>query len=284
MSFRWEAIQEQKTWRPDVEALSAVNFKHDTRMSLPQLDEFAHAAQHRQSNVHDAGFTPRSNLTEYSARQLPKMFGDCGVAGMALANLHGFETWMGISLSDWVDLHQREGDACGQLLKLMKQYHSVATGHYAGNPDFMSVMILVSMELWVACDKIATSACSLLEEYCPGVSRAPLQNLLLPFKDRMDRLHCVEEYLARRSRSLHQSSELVRATDSPNGFAARYFDQSPDHQALRTDISKRATAARTSELEELNQLQTRHNTLMTQHREKICNGPVQHVIETMAIV
>jgi len=95
-------IQEDNAWRPEVGALSALNFEQDIWMGLTQPDEFIAAAQSRQSDVHDTGFTPMSDMIHYKARDLPTIFGGRSSRGVILANLHAFEGWVGTFLWDWV--------------------------------------------------------------------------------------------------------------------------------------------------------------------------------------
>lgn len=95
-------------------------------------------------------FAPRSDLVDYDDCELPQTLGDRNDAGVALADLHRFEAWIARHLRDWVELHRRDGAACGPLLTLMKKYHVSATSLYKGNPESMSIMMLVSTELWMA--------------------------------------------------------------------------------------------------------------------------------------
>ena len=81
--------------------------------------------------------------------------------------------------------------ACGDLAQLIYRYHTTAVRYYSDNPEAMSIMVLVLLELWTAVDDIAISICPLLKEYSPGIPHEPLQNLLLPFNDQMERLQWV---------------------------------------------------------------------------------------------
>ena len=87
----------------------------------------------------------------------------------------------------------------------------------------------------------------------------------------MTRLQSVEEHLVTRARAPRPPRKIFETTDSPNGFGARYFDQSVDLQALMQTIVDRATQARKSKLDELERLKARYQTLMTQFHQVHCD-------------
>ena len=271
MSQRWIAIQQQNGRSADLAALPALDFDRDCSMSISQLDEFIVGITNRQTVARGTDFQPASDVIDYSGGALPSGFGNRSKEEVVIQNLHGFETWVVQDLPGWLEIHKSDARACGQLANLIQQYHSIAEQYYAKNPESMSLMVLVLLELWVGCDRVAASICSLLGEYHPGVPVQHLQNLLLPFEGQMERLHCVEEYLVTRARAPRPSREIFEITDSPNCFGARYFDQSGDLQALMQTIVDRATQARNSKLEELEELKARYQTLMTQYRQAQCD-------------
>ena len=103
------------------------------------------------------------------------------------------------------------------------------------------MLVLTVFELWLACDKLATGICPLLNQYNPGIPLGPLQNLVFPCKEQMARLCRIEEYIANRSRNCRFTwRRLFIDVGSSDCFSVRYFDQSQEHQALHSRIESRA--------------------------------------------
>ncbi|EGP82392.1 uncharacterized protein MYCGRDRAFT_51670 [Zymoseptoria tritici IPO323] len=267
ISNRWSSIQDHEKHSIDLSTLSTLDFERDIQLSLPELDDFIEATKRRKSQAYNFFVHMKSDLIIYDAHVLPEALGVSG--DTTVQNLHGFETWMGSNLSDWVQEHKNDFGACGQLGALMKRYHSLAMVHYSANPEAISMMVLVTLELWVACDKIATRSCSLLDKYDPGIPEELLQNLLLPLRQQMDRLSSVENYLMERSQSRRPSTMLFSNSDD-ECFAARYFDQSATHQALHQRILEKATKARSNKIDELRRLQEDYARLMRLHSQSCC--------------
>ena len=58
-------------------------------------------------------------------------------------------------------------EACVELEILANKYSCNALTTYAGNPELLSVMLLTTIELWVALDKIAIKETPMLADYSP---------------------------------------------------------------------------------------------------------------------
>jgi hypothetical protein len=93
-------------------------------------------------------------------------------------------------------------------------------------------MVLVSIEIWICCDLIATSVCPLLNDYDPQIPIDPLQNLLLPFAGQMRRLTLAEEYLVSRKNWSHLNHHMYQVIGDARSFPVRYFDGYPEHSCF----------------------------------------------------
>jgi hypothetical protein len=133
-------------------------------------------------------------------------------------------------------------------------------------------MLLAILELWVACDEGATAMLPLLCEYNPGVNQDIFQNLLLPFKSQMDRLHAVENYLqARVYEATLPYTELFINLESPTSFAVKYFDTCAEQQTTLDRILKLAAQEREAKVKELHTKQTTYSRLMDQYSNSECD-------------
>lgn len=151
--------------------------------------------------------------------------------GETYLHLKDFELWVQHFLNDWLNVNLEENNACSVLATLLKRYTSVASKAYEDIPEARSLMILTSMELWIALDKRALRDCKLLQDYDPEFPISLLDPLLLPKKSQMERLLCVEQYLdGRRAASVSGSPSIFRSIDKKESFAVRYSDRSSRHK------------------------------------------------------
>ncbi|KAF4634555.1 hypothetical protein G7Y89_g3550 [Cudoniella acicularis] len=154
------------------------------------------------------------------------------------------------------------------LAKLIGSYHSTAKAVYLNNPESLSIMLLTMMELWVACDRSATTIYPLLLDYRTGFPQGLLDPLVLPKREQMNRLSKVENYLAgRRSRATKGPPwELsVNGSISEDSFAVRYYDSSDDHRSLHHLITMRAKTMKAKKLEELESQKHEYDRLMREY-------------------
>ena len=136
----------------------------------------------------------------------------------------------------WVGQVTNNDEACEKLEILADKYSSRGLETYANNPELLSVMLLTTIELWVALDKIAIKAIPMLADYSPEVPTSLLEYLLLSKTASLHRLRRAHEYLSHRhSRSRSQWS-VFSSTTSVNSFAVRFYRQSSHLQHLKTRI------------------------------------------------
>lgn len=83
------------------------------------------------------------------------------------------------SLNDWLRANMKRQDAVIALAALIDTYTSIASLAYKDMPEEISLMLLTSMDLWVALDKCALHHCTLLRDYTLGFSPSLFESLLL---------------------------------------------------------------------------------------------------------
>jgi hypothetical protein len=96
--------------------------------------------------------------------------------------LADLELWVRDSLPDWLRAYMKHTDACTALSEVIDTYTSAASSAYTDMPEDISLMLLTSMDLWVALDKCALHHCDLLRNYDPGFPPSLFEPLLLPKK------------------------------------------------------------------------------------------------------
>ncbi|KAA6411181.1 MAG: hypothetical protein FRX48_05493 [Lasallia pustulata] len=162
-------------------------------------------------------------------------------------------------------------DACMALAKVIDTYTSAASSAYTDMPEDVSLMLLTSIDLWVALDKCALHHYPLLHDYDPGFPPSLFEPLLLPRKAQMERLLRVEQYLAtRRKAAVPGFPSIFRSVDATKSFAVRYFQQSPHLQELRRKIEAEATNERSQKISELAKKLQRYHELMEQSDGMSC--------------
>ena len=126
-------------------------------------------------------------------------------------------------------------DRCEVLLDEMRQYYRIARDAYASNPERISRMILLLVELWLVMDasvhKCAPHMRSLMSQYDPGFPEDFLHVLQLATLEDMIRLNDIEQRL--KARTLHANQELpsVFSEISSKSFHVQYFDQTASLKA-----------------------------------------------------
>ncbi|RKF80652.1 putative p-loop containing nucleoside triphosphate hydrolase [Golovinomyces cichoracearum] len=108
---------------------------------------------------------------------------------------------------------------------------------YQGNPEQMSKMLLLVLELWVQMDRCAVQLYGLLEEFSPGIPHDLTNVCLLPCLDDLERLHRVQKYLLHRQQNCDTKRTIF---DQPSEicFAVQYYDSLPKKSAMKTSLKK----------------------------------------------
>lgn len=256
LAKRWHSIERSpdplglcKTWKA-----ARLSFHSDTELSLWNLKPYMDRIWTRAKVPLSASdFSPKSpTRTDWNGRYpyLDRLL-TCGDYPTRLSLLD-VDLWVQKSLENWMMMNLRSDTACTQLAELIQKYTRTAEGVYADNPEDTSLMLLTTMDLWVALDKCASRQYPLLRMYDPGFPPSLFHPLLLPKRAQMERLIRVEQHIQqRRDASQHPSSLVFKDTSKPDSFAVKYFEQSLYHQALRREIEAAAALERVAKMEEL---------------------------------
>lgn len=281
LAHRWNTLERnpdpqatQLNWLP-----SQLSFLDDTRLRLsklrPYLDKIA-ARTAIISTTQDFTSDCRRRVSP-SALSLP----DLGILrsdhNQTRLNLIDLELWVSSSLDDWLHANMKQQNTSTALSAVIQTYTSVASSTYAGEPEDISLMILTSMELWIALDKCVLYHHPRLHQYDPEFPPSLFEPLLLPKKPQMERLSQVEKYLAARkqaAKSGHPS--IFQVVDSRNSFAVQHFEHSPHHQELRRKIEADAEIERSRKKEELAEKRKEYQKSMKELQDAACETYTQY--------
>ena len=210
LAKRWKAIEHdfdplglQQTWNT-----SRLSFNRDIELSLLNLRSYhASILTRARLTLDTLGFKPKESLRimphSSSFPRLKHFKEDSGYTGRLC--LMDIELWVQDSLKDWLHANLTSQNACTLLAELIHVYTTSAFSIYAENPEDISMMLLTTMDLWVALDKCAIEKHPLIIKYESGFPQLLLDPLLLPKKAQLEPR--LEQYIQqRRSDSLYESS------------------------------------------------------------------------------
>ena len=266
---RWHPIERNTDPLGVIQAwkTSCLSFSKDTSLTIlnlrPYLNSIYTRAErtsaawkfmphcHLRINNHSTEFpTPLNRLNSYSDQS-------------TRLELKDIETWVRDSLRVWLHTHQSLSKSCTDLAHLIGEYTTVAAGLYEGDAEDISLMLLTTMELWVALDKCVTLQYPLLTKYEPGFPSSLYEPLLLPTKSQMERLTCVEQYIQKRNReSCHNSSLIFQDINESKSLNVQYFELSFPHQERKRKIEAAATIERMKKNDELEKKRQEHRQLL----------------------
>jgi hypothetical protein len=264
----WSTIAASEPDLPTQDLLD-LDFKEDTVLNLSALDDYIQFVKQAPSSDSCLNtFSPPHLTTLFPSGTLPTITTSrSGDAGYLLA---AFEDWVSSDLASWLESHVADPTTCRHLGRLIEKYHAIASSHYEGNPENISLMLLTCLELWIACDTAATQQYPLMHDYDPGVPLPLLQSLILPLKIHLERLLRVENYLRQREDGAKYTSPFLFSKFGQNSFAVRYFATSQPHQDLRDKIEKWAHDKRELKKAELSQKKQEYSRLMQLYDSSRC--------------
>jgi hypothetical protein len=262
LSKRWHAIEQSSfpPWKA-----TRLSFHSDTELSAVNLKPYLDRVWSRAAVPPSTSkFTPVSPMRIDWKTGFPDLaLLKTGISYPARLSLLDIDLWVQRSLQDWTTENLRSDTACTMLTKLIQEYTRAATRVYADSPEDTSLMLLTTMDLWVALDTCATCQHPLLKMYEPGFPLSLFDPLLLPKRSQMARLLRVEQHIQqRRDESHHPSSLIFQETNEADSFAVKYFEQSLYHQALRRDIETLAMFERKAKEAELARVTQEYYTLV----------------------
>jgi hypothetical protein len=208
-----------------------------------------------------AGYTPQ-NLPISIPRDEPDF------------SLFDLESWVKNHLPEWTKSPSRSENDCLPLTNLINKYREVASAHYKGSPEKLSLMHLCILELWVALDSVVAKWCPLLLDYSPEIPVNYLDPLLLPYFEQLQRLNQVQTYLQQRHQraSLRSGYSLLKNLNGPHSFANRFFGLpiATPLVCLQREIQSWANKRRSEKIAELNKLNAEHQSLLRQAESLVC--------------
>ncbi|KAK2043072.1 hypothetical protein LZ31DRAFT_622187 [Colletotrichum somersetense] len=269
LSNRWSEIQvhDSPGLSGELESLKTLDFERDSVMHLPNLDSFLESFAERHTNGEGSDFSPSWVMPKYESCSLPSRVEIPDKQHLSL-HLAAFEDWVDKHLQAWF-IKKSEGgfqNVVYPIRRVLESYHDAASSLYDGNPELTSIMLLTILDLWIVCDKATISIHPLLKDYDPEVPADMFQNLLLPNKGHMERLHVAELYLVERIHHCKPKSSvpnIYTTFGTSTCFSARYFDQSSEHHMLKTEIEEKARADREEKKRELGKLKSEYEDLKT---------------------
>ena len=101
-------------------------------------------------------------------------------------------------------------------------------------------MLLTTIELWVALDKIAIKEIPMLADYSPEVPTSLLEVLLLSKTASLHRLRHAHEYLSHRHSRPQRQWSVFSSTITADSFAVRFYGQSSHLRRLKAQIKQAA--------------------------------------------
>ncbi|KAJ7574865.1 hypothetical protein C8J56DRAFT_977723 [Mycena floridula] len=234
---RWEAIQHNQTvsprWAPD-----ELDPASDSILLLKNSRRFIEEALKRDDAYNPSGsfappFTPRHfrNMTDFDTSDSTTV---CARLKDPQA-LADFELSVRYNLQPWVSAHLSSPNASRALLIYLKEYWGCAQQRYKDNPENWSLMLLCIFELWVALDTVAISQCPLLKRHPPSLPVNVLDLILLRKSDELAQLTRLRHYISQRHSSV-DGDDIFTESLSNRTFEVRFFESSPELQALKRDI------------------------------------------------
>lgn len=268
MDKQWQAQVHDTGSNLDTTGLRSLQPKESLDIHLPDLDAFLAGILARQTKANFIQFNPKYPFPVFSSQVVPQAITATG--DDRYSRLAAMESWVENHLRTWADSHDMDEGVCRLLGDLIKTYHQSAVTAYQGVPSSTSMMYLVILEIWVACDKSACSLFPLLKRYDPEVPLIEFQCLTLPLRSQMQRLQAVEIYVRSRERSAMNKTSLYCDFGKESSFAVEFFKQNTELQQLLRKIEQDASAKRSEKCQQLAQLKLQYKKLMDQYNSAKC--------------
>ena len=263
---RWGQIQAVQRvsplWSP-----SQLDLTQDMKSSLLSSGDYLrNALANRSLNPPDTPFKPkhrpRGSLEDFLSSD-GVFFKEAYRTEPHIA-LYDVEQAVEQGIDAWIDRVRDNDKACVQLEILGNKYSSSALRTYADNPELLSVMLLTTIELWVALDKIAIMETPMLADYSPEVPTSLLEHLLLCRAGSLRRLLRVHQYLSRRHYRSHSGWSVFSPSITTDIFAVRFYRGSSHLQHLKARIEVAAQCEVHEKVAELERANAHHAKLKQQ--------------------
>ncbi|KAH5679679.1 hypothetical protein HBI21_077300 [Parastagonospora nodorum] len=265
LEANWKEATESTKANIDSATLSSLNPSKSLDLILPQLDAFLSQTNVQSSKTGRHDFNPTCTYPRYAVDQIPNTVK--GAASNKMYQLIAIEEWVEKSLQGWVQNHCADSSSCGELRRLMQNYHDSASSVYSGIPASMSVMYLTLFHIWVQCDILACGQFPLLRKYGPEIQIDELQCLSLPFRSQMERLHHIESYVrSRRSSATKSHPSIFDNFGQSSSFAVKYYQsqEGSAQQIVLAETNRLAAVKHDEKCKELFHLKHQHRSLIDQ--------------------
>lgn len=255
-------------WKPQT-----LSFSSDTHISLANGGNYLAAVINRKattvmSNGSNANHKTREAI---EVNKLPKRMITTTFGAERYLALADFELWVQECLDGWLATSLQREEACQELSECITDYTTAGKEAYECNPESISILLLTTMELWIALDKVAVRKYPLLSEYFPEFPENIFHQLLLPRYHQMKRLHRVETYLHERRIKANASNPSIFSNDvKARTFAVRYFESSPIHQKLEQSIQMEAEIERRGKIVEFERKTQQYDAIVAEARNMEC--------------
>jgi hypothetical protein len=270
MTNTWKTISNDNKSNIDKALLDTLKPSEDLDIRLEDLDRFIASIAGRKQQMTASEFRPASKYPQYMPKQIPSSVN--GNSGSKIFQLAAAEKWVENHLGPWLECFMEQESTCEKIFQFVKAYHSTASSAYSDMPLSLSCMYLCILELWVACDKSACRIHPLLRQYDPAVPFQQLGPLSLPQKTQLVRLAEIENYVRlRRAQANSHRPSVMHSFGHASSFAVTFFDQSPPHQALRSQIELVAATERRNKCKELEEQQELYRKRMKAYDESKCD-------------
>jgi len=269
----WHEIQANDPpiirWVPD-----GLSFQEDTKLSLTSSKGYIEALLNPKpkQTKHSKFIPPESSRIQNPTDGLPPVSQDSKPILELCLPLFDTEKWVENELDGWLaDKIDRE-EVFEDLGKVIEQYTDNARSTYDEHTESFSIMLLTTMELWVALDKAAVRHCALMKKYSPEISDRLLEPLLLPKRSQLTRLLAIEKYIQDRQTNADALNNPGILSDGvcEETFAVSFFNESSYHQTLQKEIEDRAKRDRERKKEEYHEKHQQYNDLWKNARAMKC--------------
>ena len=261
---RWEQVQVSGRASPP-HTFSSLDLAQDCQLSLRCSHEYLAKCLLHQETVPAIPFEPenrpRGTLRDFLSSD-GAFFRDAFRAEPHVT-LYDVELAVEQDIDAWVGGVTDIGEACVKLKVLVDEYFSSARMTYETNPEQLSIMLLTTIELWIALDKLAIEEIPLLANYAPEIPVSILEKLLIRKDASIRRLHLAFQHLNRRhSRLRHDRDSSVFSSEvSDVTFAVSYYEQSQHHKDLKGRIEEAAQHEVEKKVQELKKANTQYGKL-----------------------
>ncbi|VUC25177.1 unnamed protein product [Clonostachys rosea] len=262
LNDRWDNVVQQDIRTLKTADIFPLSFGQECNFSLPSLGEFLSQIRQRATNMEADTFVPSSSISRVTSESISSP-AQAGSGEYRIYNIVAFENWVAQCLPNWINDHLHDPSSCAQLHSAMREYSTVATTAYKSKPEGHSIMLLVLLELWVACDRSAAAIYPLVLDYDPEVPAEICSSLLLRFRSQMKRLSEIERYVhVRKQKAIYKRTSIFTTFGTVDTFAVQFYKTSSHHQELLNHIESKAKEEQNKKRLEFRQKKKEHDDLI----------------------